>query len=496
MNYKMMGRFLAQILGIEAALMVPALGVSLYCGESAAVNGFLISVAVAAAVSAVLFRLCRGAPSAFYAKEGLVCVGVSWIVLSLFGCLPFYLSREIPAYIDAFFEIVSGFTTTGASIVPEVEALSKGILYWRSFSHWVGGMGVLVFLLAIIPGSKGSGFTFKDTWDWHTFSATSIVGYTTPAPDGTFTLAVEEFPYMVKVPNDYVTYAEAKADMLKSRADAKLNQSSCFSALQRYVFYGPEFLDKITLSNDELMALTSEELLSKIRNLMDCVHEVSYYGPASVSQVETLLRENHRIAADLKPLEKVMPVAVETPTSRVYLAQYDAKQIYYLQLSNNGEKLDVANDPYIKLYNEYFGGGMNAIVFQEMREARGLAYSSSARLYMPAHKEDTYMYYAFIATQNDKMETAIEAFDEIINDMPQSENAFEIAKQSVLTSLATERVIKESVLWHYLAAKNKGVDYDDLYQVGAMALIAAVERFDPSKGFDFLKAFALIKIAS
>ena len=125
-----------------------------------AVKGFLITLAMIAVVVALLMAICRGAPSAFYAKEGLVCVGISWIVLSLLGCMPFYISREIPHFVDAFFEIVSGFTTTGASIVPSVEALSKGILYWRSFSHWLGGMGVLVFLLAIAPsGESGKGFT-------------------------------------------------------------------------------------------------------------------------------------------------------------------------------------------------------------------------------------------------------------------------------------------------------------------------------------------------
>ena len=160
MNYKMMGRFLAQILSIEAVLMFPALCISLYCGDAPAIRGFLIAIALAAAVSGILYLLCKGAPTAFYAKEGFVCVALSWIVMSLVGCLPFWISREIPSYVDAFFEIVSGFTTTGASIVPAAENLSKGILYWRSFSHWVGGMGVLVFLLAIVPSSgKGQGFT-------------------------------------------------------------------------------------------------------------------------------------------------------------------------------------------------------------------------------------------------------------------------------------------------------------------------------------------------
>ncbi len=160
MNYKMMGRFLAQILSLEGVLMLPAVCISLYGGEMMAVRGFLIAIAVAFVTALILFRICRGAPSAFYAKEGFICVAASWIVLSLVGCLPFCLSGEIPKFVDAFFEIVSGFTTTGASIVPAVEDLSKGILYWRSFSHWVGGMGVLVFLLAIAPGGeRGTGFT-------------------------------------------------------------------------------------------------------------------------------------------------------------------------------------------------------------------------------------------------------------------------------------------------------------------------------------------------
>ena len=158
MNYKMMGRFIAQILSIDGIFMIPALLISLFGGEAGAASGFLYTLALIVVIVAVLFLLCRNAPSAFYAKEGLVCVGVSWIVLSLVGCLPFYISREIPLYIDAFFEIVSGFTTTGSSILPNVEALSKGLLYWRSFSHWLGGMGVLVFLLAF-TGEQGKGFT-------------------------------------------------------------------------------------------------------------------------------------------------------------------------------------------------------------------------------------------------------------------------------------------------------------------------------------------------
>lgn len=266
---------------------------------------------------------------------------------------------------------------------------------------------------------------------------------------------VEDLAYNT-VPDENIL-ANLKADMIKSRADAKLNQSRCFSALQRYVLYGPDFIDKVTLSNDEIMALTSEELIEKVRDLLGHQHEVLYYGPASENQVAQILKEHHQISSELKPLEKTYIESIPTPVSKVYLAQYDAKQLYYLQYSNRGEKLDLEAEPYIDMYNEYFGGGMNAIVFQEMREARGLAYSSSARLMKPSHKDDAYMYYAFIATQNDKMQTAIEAFDEIINEMPESEAAFEVAKEALVTRIRTARTTGYSILDSYISDRDKGL---------------------------------------
>ena len=160
MNYKMIGRFCAQMLAIEAAFMIPALLICLLDHSFKTANAFIIAVLALAAASALLFLLARKAPKEFYATEGMISVSVGWILMSLFGCLPFFLSGEIPRFIDAFFEMVSGFTTTGSSVVPNVEILSRGVLYWRSFSNWLGGMGVLVFLLAIVPMSgKSEGFT-------------------------------------------------------------------------------------------------------------------------------------------------------------------------------------------------------------------------------------------------------------------------------------------------------------------------------------------------
>lgn len=266
---------------------------------------------------------------------------------------------------------------------------------------------------------------------------------------------VEDLAYNA-IPDEAVL-ANLKADLFKVRHDAKLSQGSCFNALQKYILYGPEFIQKTTLTDQQIEALTSEELLAKVRELLACQHEVRYYGPATETEAAELLKAGHKMSENMKPLEKKHIKYQPVEKSIVYMAPYDAKQIRYIQYSNRGEGLDTTADPHLMLYNEYFGGGMNAIVFQEMREARGLAYSSSARLYMPSHKDDSYMYYAFIATQNDKMQTAIEAFDEIINDMPQSETAFNIAKEALIGRLRTDRVTGRRILSQYISDRELGV---------------------------------------
>lgn len=157
MNYKMMGRLMGSILAVEGVFMIPAFLLCLYDGVAKTAQAFLLTIAITLVCGAVLLLISRRATRGFYAREGLVCVGVSWMLMSVFGCLPFVLSGEIPHFIDALFETVSGFTTTGASILSDVEALSRGALYWRSFTHWLGGMGVLVFVMAVIPTNARRG---------------------------------------------------------------------------------------------------------------------------------------------------------------------------------------------------------------------------------------------------------------------------------------------------------------------------------------------------
>ena len=256
---------------------------------------------------------------------------------------------------------------------------------------------------------------------------------------------------------DTTILSALKADVLKDRADSKLSQSACNAALQNYIYYGPEFVAKTTLSDGQITSLTSEGLLGAVRDLYSKKHEVLYYGPAEEVAALKMVSDHHKIAANPQPLVKERPVHRQVSGNEVLLVPYDANQFYYLQYSDRGEKFDVANDPGVTMYNNYFGSGMNAIVFQEMREARGLAYSARASLIAPTFPEDDYIFQAFIASQNDKLKDAVLAFDQIINNMPESEKAFEVAKASILSQLRTRRVTGMSVLSQYLSLRDLGL---------------------------------------
>lgn len=154
MNIKAIFHSIGRLLWVESVLMFIPLIVSFIYKESTYWS-FIIPIFALSVVGLLLF-LIKPSNKSIHAKEGFAIVGLSWVLLSLFGCLPFVISRQIPSFIDAFFETVSGFTTTGASILTNVESLSKSMLFWRSFTHWIGGMGVLVFVLAILPSSDGN----------------------------------------------------------------------------------------------------------------------------------------------------------------------------------------------------------------------------------------------------------------------------------------------------------------------------------------------------
>ncbi len=154
MNRKMVLSLTGRIILLEAALLAVPLLISLIYGDHGTVP-FLITIAIALASGGALTLLVKPKNQTIYAKEGFLVTALAWLILSAIGALPFVLSKEIPSYIDAFFETVSGFTTTGASILTDVEAMCHSMLFWRSFTHWMGGMGVLVLMVAIVPSLSG-----------------------------------------------------------------------------------------------------------------------------------------------------------------------------------------------------------------------------------------------------------------------------------------------------------------------------------------------------
>ena len=151
MNYPIISRILGRVMGLEALLMIPSIITALWHGES--ILCYVYTAAIAAALAALL-NLPKLKTGDFYAREGFISVALAWVLMSAVGALPFIFAGEITSYVDAFFEIVSGFTTTGSSILHNVEEMSKGLLLWRSLSHWIGGMGVLVFIMAVLPMSE------------------------------------------------------------------------------------------------------------------------------------------------------------------------------------------------------------------------------------------------------------------------------------------------------------------------------------------------------
>ncbi|GHT34613.1 zinc protease [Bacteroidia bacterium] len=250
------------------------------------------------------------------------------------------------------------------------------------------------------------------------------------------------------------------ADQLKSRQNAKLNQNSNFNALRQYAMYGPKSPTTNVLSEAELKGLNPDDLVNRTKNLKNFEHTILYYGPLSEKQITEAINTNHAAAETLQPVPRSTTfVEQETTETKVLLAQYDAKQIY-LSMFHKGGGFDKALEPERILYNSYFGGGMNSIVFQEMREARGLAYSASAGYQRPGKPERSYFLTTFIATQNDKTKDAIAAFNEILNIMPESEKAFSLAKESIITDIRTERILRDDILWNYLEAKEFGYTTD------------------------------------
>jgi predicted Zn-dependent peptidase len=274
----------------------------------------------------------------------------------------------------------------------------------------------------------------------------------------------ENFEAALKLFEELVWNAKADPEALKryvdalkkSRQDSKANQQANFQAIVSYATYGSNNPFKYTLTDQELDALTAQQLISSVQNLWSEMHRVIFYGPQNIKETTGLLNKYHKTPKKMKPVVKGTKfVPAETNENKVYFAHYDANQSY-LQTVSKGIGYNMAMLPQIMMYNEYFGGGMNAIVFQELREKRGLAYTARSSYSAPSNPDENYLNNSFIATQNDKIVDAFNAFNELFNEIPLSENAFNLAKEQLISYFSTQRIRNAAIIFNYLNNSKMG----------------------------------------
>ena len=262
-----------------------------------------------------------------------------------------------------------------------------------------------------------------------------------------------------KADND--AYQQYIALREKGRMDSKFDQEANFQFLYYYSIYGPYNPYRHALTAQQLAETDPQELLDLLKNLSQYEHTVLYYGPTEEGKLADCLDSHLSKISELKkPAEAQHYVLQATPQSEIWLAPYDAKNIYMRMYHNELQKWNHDDDPIQAVFNEYYGGGMNTIVFQEMREARGLAYNAYALYRQPEYVGESQYYFTHIITQNDKMMDCVRQFHEILDSIPQSEEAFKIAKESITKRLASQRTTKFGLINAWLWAKQRGIDYD------------------------------------
>ncbi len=242
---------------------------------------------------------------------------------------------------------------------------------------------------------------------------------------------------------------------IKSRTDNKTNQRAAFSALNRYGIYGEEYIKETNESDAELRAYTARQLTDALHNLFNYKHRVLYYGPLSLKDATAAVNRIHKVkpTKDVPANKIFQPQAVNE--NQVLFVDYNAKNTYVTEYFR-GEHFNTAQVPGMNLFNEYFGGSMNAIVFQEMREKHSLAYSASSHYTYGTDKDGYFFNSANVITQNDKLMDALNAYEELFNDMPQAEANFKLAKDALLAGSRTARTTKFGIISAYLTCEQMG----------------------------------------
>jgi predicted Zn-dependent peptidase len=260
---------------------------------------------------------------------------------------------------------------------------------------------------------------------------------------------------------DATALAGLKARLKKSRENLKLNKAAIMQGLVNYAQYGANNPFNYTLTDEEIENLKAEDLIAILHNLVNYKHTILYYGPQTAVQTGTVLARLHKTPATFIPYpEKKMFVRTKMDKNIVLFGNFDMVQAE-IQWVRNEDAYNPAKAPLIELYNNYFGSGISSIVFQNIRESKALAYSTYAFYVAPQKKDDDNIFVAYIGTQADKMNDAIKAMNELLNNMPESEKSVLAAKDNIRKSIETERITQDGILFNYLTAKRKGLNYDE-----------------------------------
>ena len=247
--------------------------------------------------------------------------------------------------------------------------------------------------------------------------------------------------------------------VMKGRDDAKKNQGGCFGYLYYYATAGERNRYRDVMSEQQLKNTNPQVLIDLLKGLSGLKHRVAYYGPMAENEITGVVDNVHNTAKQLADIPENKPYLDQIANkNEVWIAPYDAKNIYMRMYHNEGRSWNPDEAAVQEVFNEYFGGGMNGVVFQEMREARGLAYNAYAYYYQPDWKDRKESVVTHIITQNDKMTDCITHFNEILNEMPASETAFQIAKDAVTKRLVSGRTTKTGIFFAYLNAQKLGLD--------------------------------------
>ncbi|MCF8229414.1 MAG: insulinase family protein, partial [Bacteroidales bacterium] len=300
--------------------------------------------------------------------------------------------------------------------------------------------------------------------------------------DKSFEKAIELLEHVLaNAKPDQEVYDEYVKGIQKKRADAKLNKNTIlWSGLFNYGKYGAFNPFTNIMQEEELKNLNPEFLTDLIKNIYAYDHSVFYYGPKEMQQVNGILSEQHPVPDELLDFpEEVEYNEEDTDENKVYFVNYDMVQTNILMLSKDG-MFNKDLIPASRLFGEYYGSGLSSIVFQDIREARGLAYSAFAAFSVPGEMDESNYVYTFVATQADKLEDATEAMLNLMNEMPEAKAQFKNAKEAIQTQIETERITKANIFWTWLSNQERGIDYDirkDVYEYAKNVNLEDFEAF-------------------